>query len=57
MRLGFSAGSRPISWTVLTGRGPVVGDEPLHRTKRSDETDSAPGSFSSDCNLTVHFVP
>lgn len=57
MRLGLRAGSRPISWMFLTGRGPVVGEAPLHRTNRSDETVSTPGNFSSDFNVTVQFLP
>lgn len=34
---GLRAGSRPISCMPLVGRGPVVGEEPVQRTRRSDE--------------------
>lgn len=30
-RGGLSAGSRPISWRWVMGRGPVVGEEPVQR--------------------------
>ena len=33
-REGLSAGSRCISWILETGRGPVVGEEPVQRTRR-----------------------
>jgi hypothetical protein len=46
-RGGLRAGSNPSSWNPETGRGPVEGLEPVHRTRRSEETVVGPGNFSS----------
>jgi len=35
---GLRAGSRPISSTEVTGRGLVVGADPVQRTRRLDDT-------------------
>jgi hypothetical protein len=35
---GFSARSRQIPWIFVTGRGPVVGEEPVQSTRRSEDT-------------------
>ncbi len=53
-RGGFKAGSSPISLISVTGRGPVVGDEPVHKTSRSEEIVEGPGNFSSgDVTVTL----
>jgi hypothetical protein len=44
---GLSAGSRPISWTLLTGSGLDVGEEPVQRTRISEETVMGPENFGS----------
>jgi hypothetical protein len=46
-RGGFKAGSRPISWMLVIGRGPVVGAEPVQRTTMLEAMFKGPGSFSS----------
>ena len=51
---GLRAGSRPISWMLVMGKGPVVGEEPVHSTTRSDVTVMGPGNFSSG-ELTLTF--
>lgn len=51
---GLRAGSRSISWMLVMGRGPLVGEEPVHSTKISDETVTGPGNFSSG-ELTLTF--
>jgi hypothetical protein len=37
-RGGLRAGSSPISWRPLIGRGPVMGWEPVQRTSRLEDT-------------------
>jgi hypothetical protein len=44
---GLSAGSKPISSMLETGRGPVVGDDPVQSTRRLEEIGVGPGNFSS----------
>lgn len=53
---GLRAGSSPISWALVNGRGPDVGDEPVQRTRRSEVTVVGPENFSSSEEmLTVQF--
>lgn len=52
-RGGFSAMSRLTSFTVVTGRGKVVGDEPVHKTRSSDETASGHLPFV-ESTVTLH---
>jgi hypothetical protein len=44
---GLRAGSSPISWTLLNGSGLVVGEEPVQRTTRSEETVMGSENFGS----------
>jgi hypothetical protein len=45
-RGGLRAGSSPISWRFLTGRGPVVGEEPVQSTRMSEKIIFGLESFS-----------
>lgn len=51
-RGGLSAGSRPISVKLDTGRGPVVGEAPVHRTSSFEVTDT--GDVSELCLLGLN---
>lgn len=52
---GLRAGSKPISG-METGRGPVVGVDPVQRTRRLEEMVFGSGNFSSgELILTVQF--
>jgi hypothetical protein len=46
-RGGFKAGSRPISWILVKGREPVVGEEPVQSTTMLEVMFKGPGNFSS----------
>ncbi len=54
---GFSAGSSPISWMSDIGSGPVVGEEPVQRTRILEEIGEGSGNFSSgEVTVTVQLL-
>ena len=55
-RGGFKAGSRPISWMLVMGSGPVDGAEPVQSTSMFDMTCKGSGySPSGELILTSQF--
>jgi len=46
-KIGLSPVSRGISGMLVMGRSPVVGWEPVQRTRRLDEMVAGPGNFLS----------